>query len=59
MEDFWPKRRQVCEGSFGVLFIMLAGIGVSLMTQKARINRDMSLLKKPKNPFSPGCIPVY
>lgn len=34
------------EGRFGVLFIFLAGIGVSLMTSRALANDDLMLLKK-------------
>lgn len=34
------------EGRFAVLFIMLAGIGVSLMTRRARQSRDHGLLRE-------------
>jgi len=43
---FWANLALVCEGRFGVLFIILAGIGVSLMTRRARMNNDGLLLKK-------------
>lgn len=45
VQDFWILFLQAWEGRFEVLFIILAGIGVSLMTRKARKIKDPSLLK--------------
>lgn len=43
-EGFWPRLLLACEGRFGVLFIILAGMGVSLMTRKSRQEKDEFLL---------------
>ena len=46
VSGFWALLLQGWEGRFGALFIILAGIGVSLMTRRARVHQDVDLLKK-------------
>ncbi len=43
---FWAVLLQGWEGRFGALFIILAGIGVSLMTRRAREMQDFDKLKQ-------------
>lgn len=45
-QGFWAHLLTICEGRFAALFILLAGIGVSLMTQRARTENDPALLSR-------------
>jgi len=46
INGFWPILLTAMEGRFAVLFIVLAGIGVSLMTKRARQNPALMRGKK-------------
>jgi uncharacterized membrane protein YeiB len=45
INEFWELLLQGCEGRFGALFVILSGIGVSLFTKKARLEKT---LRRPK-----------
>ncbi|THB79300.1 MAG: DUF418 domain-containing protein [Desulfobacteraceae bacterium] len=45
-KGFWGLILQGMEGRFAVLFIILAGIGVSLMTRRARAAKDPALIRQ-------------
>ena len=47
-EGFWPVLLVAGEGRFAVLFIVLAGIGVSLMTRRPRMTGDRIMLWQKK-----------
>lgn len=47
-EGFWPLFLQAWEGRFGSLFVILAGIGISLLTRRARMENNRGLMKKNK-----------
>lgn len=47
-EGFWPFFLQAWEGRFGALFVFLAGIGISLLTRRARTENNRWLMARNK-----------